>query len=112
MSEPDGDRELADRTSTALHDLRLAIRERVTVPPSVRLRRRAERTDRMRYASAVAAGAAALLVLVVAVQLGKTATGPNVATSHEPSQSQVPEPPSSPPPHTTADPFDNATVDV
>src|SRR2546430_15348092 len=99
MSEPDGDRELADRTSTALHDLRLAIRERVTVPPSVRLRRRAERTDRMRNGSDVAAGSVALLALVGGVQLGKTPTGPSDAPIHAPtqSQSQTAEPASSPP---------------
>src|SRR4051794_24284482 len=112
MSEPRDDRELADRTSTALRDLHQGIRERVQLRPSAELRRRAERTDRMRYASAVAAGAAALLVLVVVLQVGKSATGPSVATSPEPSQSQRADPPSSPPPHTTADPFDNVTVDV
>jgi hypothetical protein len=114
VTEPHDDRKLADHTSIALHGLRLAVRERVPVPPSAQLRRRAERTDRLRYASALAAGATALLVLVVALQLSKPATGPIVGASPGTSQSQQPEPPSSPPPGTGPIPlnFDNATVDV
>jgi hypothetical protein len=82
VGEPHDDRELAEKTSAALHDLRLAVRGRVLVPPSADLRRRVEHTGRLRYAgAAVAAAAVAAVVLVAAWQLPNGRDG---AANHRP----------------------------
>jgi hypothetical protein len=70
MTEPRDDRELADRTSTALRDLHVAIHERVPVPASTELRRRAERQDLTRHAGALVAAVVVLAVLVAGPERG------------------------------------------
>jgi hypothetical protein len=113
MTEPRDDHELADRTSTALHDLHGVIRERVQVPPSAEVRRRAERAERLRYTGVVAATVAVLLVLLVAWQLPKHPTRPDAVTS--PGPSPLPAATFPPPPPVTDDSikkvnFDDRTV--
>jgi hypothetical protein len=89
MSDPRDDRELAEHTSTVLHGLRLAVRERVPVPPAAQLRRRAQRSERMRYPGVVAAAVVALVVLVAAWQLARPHTGAGPGPSR-PAPSVVP----------------------